>query len=403
MCGALEGQSEHALRLQQRFRALGLASSSLDAALEAVQEQLQLAARGVRAAQKGLQAVRDSLPDVTDTLARAVAARQEWEALARKHSLAAPADLLPLRQRWAADQAALATLSTALPELAREESSLRREYAGLAGELTGLRAVAAAALLARVNALLPSLELRDKRVGVRVAVDGRGARGAFAADTVGVGVGAGGDATAQWLQAVVAAAGAGTGDGAPAATTTAAAAAAAASELARGLAPGQRGVGPRGWDDVHLTVHTAAPAPAPAVAPAEVAAAAGVEVEVEVEVRVVLDSGALAATHRGLRAAADGVGVGVGVGVGGGDDMAAPANTALKIFSSGEVCVCGVGDTWARPDRPSNPSHPPLPRSPAPPLPSLWPHPHTNNPILTVWSFEDEARRVQEGSACNGS
>jgi DNA repair ATPase RecN len=135
---------------------------------------LQDANKCLKKATNVLSTLKGSLPNVEHLLDKIIGVRGEWENLIRKHSGSSKETtgvksgevLSHLRKVWTENIRSMASLESELPAIRYEEKNAKLEYASLAWELSNKRADSAVDLCDRVNSLLPSLEMSDKRLCV---------------------------------------------------------------------------------------------------------------------------------------------------------------------------------------------------------------------------------------------
>jgi DNA repair ATPase RecN len=157
------------LDLQLGFADLGVADGRILASLENAYVGLQDMEPQLAAVKAELRQAQRLLPDFDYLLETAEALKLDFDKLTRKHKISA-SEWTKLRQSWEQDLGSITSLGEALPAQMKREAKRRRQYAHLAAERTCARRRVARRLEGGVNSLLPALEMRDKRINIRVDV-----------------------------------------------------------------------------------------------------------------------------------------------------------------------------------------------------------------------------------------
>lgn len=179
-------------QLQSIMAELGVLSDRASDHLSELQSMLHEAVASFQVIAKSVTDLKSFFPDVSIILQKLAAMRSEWETLARKHGTTPSG----LRDKYLTIQAELRAIQdvwSLLPNQIKREQAAFDEYALAAGDLSQQRSQSAELLQERVNNLLPSLDMGDKRLKIEVisydlesSTDGRGLCGELGWDRVQV-------------------------------------------------------------------------------------------------------------------------------------------------------------------------------------------------------------------------
>jgi DNA repair ATPase RecN len=162
----LSAFSDDIVGIQSQLQGLGWEHTSERRSFDELALAAQQAVEASKRLQSYVRQIVSDLPDTKAVLAELSVVRGEWESMAKKHGVTPP-DLHARLESSRHELGLISNLDELLPRSLQEEAALSVEYVMLARAVSRTRRASAADLAAKVNALLPSLEIHNKAIAIQ--------------------------------------------------------------------------------------------------------------------------------------------------------------------------------------------------------------------------------------------